>query len=302
MVASDKLFYWLFQNHPDRILGLQPDLPAAASGWRFSAPVLKQREHRLDGLFRPPANQPELPVVLLEAQMAADARFLRRLYAESAMLVEQEPDIEHWRVVVICPHRRLNFGSATAVDEFLRERVHWLELEPAAHDPSAPALLRALALLVQPEREISSSSAALQAEAAGSELVGPIADVIAAIVIARVNGRSIPELCAMGSITLEDLSQSVAYQEIFGLGRQEGRQQGRQEGRLEGRQQGRQEGRLEGELELALRLLQRRCGPVAPEQLARIRALPLERLQQLAEALLDFQSAADLEDWLGAPD
>ncbi|MEB3300378.1 MAG: DUF2887 domain-containing protein, partial [Cyanobacteriota bacterium] len=90
MVASDKLFYWLFQNHPDRILALQPDLPAAACGWRFSAPVLKQREHRLDGVFRPPAHQPELPVVLLEAQMAADARFLRRLYAESAMLVEQE--------------------------------------------------------------------------------------------------------------------------------------------------------------------------------------------------------------------
>jgi predicted transposase YdaD len=219
-------------------------------------------------------------VVLLEAQMAADARFLRRLYAESAMLVEQELDIEHWRVVVICPHRRLNFGSGTAVAEFLRERVHWLELEPAAHDPSAPALLRALALLVQPEREIPPSSAALQAEAAGSDLAGPIADVIAAIVIARFNGRSIPELCAMGGITLEDLSQSVAYQEIFGLGRQEGR--------------------LEGELELALRLLQRRCGPIAPEQLARIRALPVKRLEELAEALLDFQSGADLESWLRA--
>lgn len=294
MVASDKLFYWLFQNHPDRILALQPDLPAAACGWRFSAPVLKQREHRLDGVFRPPANQPELPVVLLEAQMAADSRFLRRLYAESAMLVEQELDIEHWRVVVICPHRRLNFGSGTAVAEFLRERVQWLELEPAAKDPSAPALLRALALLVQPEREIPSSSAALQAEAAGTDLAGPIADVIAAIVITRFNGRSIPELCAMGGITLEDLSQSVAYQEIFGLGRQEGRQEGHQEGR--------QEGRLEGELELALRLLQRRCGPLAPEQLAQIRALPLERLEQLAEALLDFQSAADLEAWLGATD
>jgi hypothetical protein len=39
MVASDKLFHWLFQTHPDRILELQPDLPAEASGWRFSAPV-----------------------------------------------------------------------------------------------------------------------------------------------------------------------------------------------------------------------------------------------------------------------
>jgi hypothetical protein len=27
VVASDKLFYWLFQNQPDRILSLLPDLP-----------------------------------------------------------------------------------------------------------------------------------------------------------------------------------------------------------------------------------------------------------------------------------
>jgi hypothetical protein len=83
-------------------------------------------------------------VVLLEAQMAADPKFLRRLYVQSAMVVEQEVEIQHWRVVVICPHRGLNFGSATAVAEFVRERVHWLELVPAANDPSAPPLLRAL--------------------------------------------------------------------------------------------------------------------------------------------------------------
>jgi predicted transposase/invertase (TIGR01784 family) len=291
MTASDKLFYWLFQNHPDRILELQRDLPPEASGWRFSAPVVKEREHRLDGLFQPPASQPELPVVLLEAQMAADGKFLRRLYAQSARLVEQEVEIEHWRVVVICPHRHLNFGSPVAVEEFVRERVHWVELLPAAKDLSAPPLLRALALLVQAEEEIPASSAAIQAEVAGTGQEEAIADVIAAIVVTRFNGRSIPELCAMGGITLEEFTQSVAYREIFG--------QGRQEGREEGREEGRQEGRQEGELELALRLLRRRCGELPSQQVARIRALPLERLEALAEALLDFQNLQDLDAWLG---
>ena len=32
MSAIDKLFYWLFQLHPDRILELQRDLPAEACG------------------------------------------------------------------------------------------------------------------------------------------------------------------------------------------------------------------------------------------------------------------------------
>ena len=290
MTASDKLFYWLFQNHPDRILELQRDLPAAASGWRFTAPAVKAREHRLDGLFQPPQEQPDLPVVLLEAQMGPDARFLRRLYAQSARLVEQEPSIEQWRVVVICPHRRLNFGSPTAVAEFVRERVRWLELEPAATDPAAPPLLRALALLVQPEEQVPASSSALREEVAGTEREAGFLDVIAAIVVSRFNGRSIEELCAMGGITLEDFTQSVAYREIFGQGRQEGRREGHQEGLREGRQ--------EGERELAIRLLRRRCGILSVEQEAAVRALALERLEQLAEALLDFNNASDLEVWL----
>jgi predicted transposase YdaD len=292
MVASDKLFYWLFQAHPDRILELQRDLPAEARGWRFCAPVVKEREHRLDGLFQPPADQADLPTVLLEAQMAADPKFLRRLYAQSARLVEQEIAIEHWRVVVICPNRRLNFGRPTAVAEFVRERVHWVELELAAKDAAAPPLLRAMALLVQPEEEIQASSTALQAEVAGTGREKAIADVIAAIVVTRFNGRSIPELCAMGGITLEEFTQSVAYKEIFGQGRLEGQREGRQEGMRAGRQ--------EGELDLALRQLRRRCGDLTPEQVARVRALPLERLEELAEALLDFQGPADLDSWLAA--
>ncbi|MCX5955717.1 MAG: DUF2887 domain-containing protein [Cyanobacteria bacterium] len=71
MVASDKLFYWLFQYQPDRILPLLPDLPADARGYRFSAPVLKEREYRLDGLFLPPPERPELPALILEAQMVS---------------------------------------------------------------------------------------------------------------------------------------------------------------------------------------------------------------------------------------
>jgi len=214
MGASDDLFYWLFQAHPDRSLELQRDLPAEVRGWRFSAPAVKEREHRLDGLFQPPADQADLPTVLLEAQMAADPKFLRRLYAQSARLVEQE--IEHWRVVVICPNRRLNFGSPRAVAEFVRERVYWVELELAAKDAAAPPLLRALALLVQPEEEIQASSAALQAEVVGTDRERAIADVIAAIVVTRFNRRSIPELCTVGGITLEEFTQSVAYKEIFG--------------------------------------------------------------------------------------
>ena len=168
--------------------------------------------------------------------------------------------------------------------EFLRERVQWIELEPAATDPTAAPLLRALALLVQPEAQIPASSAAIRAEVAGTAQEQDLADVIAATLISRFNGRSISQLCAMGSITIDEFTQSVAYREIFGQGRQEGRQ----------------EGRRDEAAAVTLRLLNRRCGPLSESTTAQIQALPIDQLEALADALLDFTGPADLAAWLAA--
>jgi predicted transposase YdaD len=64
--------------------------------------------------------------------------------------------------------------------------------------------------------------------------------------------------------------------------------------------EGREEGRQEGEAAVTLRQLTRRCGPLSEVTTARIQSLPLEQLESLAEALLDFQGADDLATWLAA--
>ena len=74
------------------------------------------------------------------------------------------------------------------------------------------------------------------------------------------------------------MKESVIYQEIWSEGLQEGRQ--------------------EGEANLVLRQLNRRVGDISPELLPNIRSLDLEQLENLGEALLDFQSLQDLEQWL----
>ena len=300
MVASDKLFYWLFQNQPDRILPLLPDLPADASGYRFSAPVLKEREYRLDGLFLPPPQRPDLPALILEAQMAADPKFLRRLYAESARLLEQETEIDHWRVVVLCPKRNLNYGRPQAVAEFLRERVEWIELLPAQPSDQRPLLQQALGLLLQPEAQLAATSQALRQKVSGSSQAAELDDLIAAILISRFSGRSIQELCAMGGITLEDFTESVAYREIFGRGEARGVALGEARGVALGEARGLALGQAQGEAKVTLRQLVRRCGPLSAQQESLIRSLPLQRLEALAEALLDFEGMADLDAWLEA--
>jgi len=102
--------------------------------------------------------------------------------------------------------------------------------------------------------------------------------------VTRFRNKTIPEICAMGGLTLEDFSQGRAYQEIFGLG--EAREAAK----------------------VALRQLNRRCGPLSEATTARIQALPLEQQEALAVgavfsegvALLDFNGPEDLATWLAA--
>jgi predicted transposase YdaD len=68
----------------------------------------------------------------------------------------------------------------------------------------------------------------------------------------------------------------------------------------EGRQEGLQAGRQQEAATVALRQLNRRCGPLSAATTAQIQALALEQLENLADALLDFQGPADLVAWLAA--
>jgi hypothetical protein len=72
------------------------------------------------------------------------------------------------------------------------------------------------------------------------------------------------------------------------------------DGRTEGEARGRQEGEAREAAKMTLRLLSRRCGPLSEPTTAQIQALPLEKLEALADALLDFQGPADLSAWLAA--
>ena len=73
---------------------------------------------------------------------------------------------------------------------------------------------------------------------------------------------------------------------------------GKQRGRQEGLQQGLQQGLHQGEAEMVLRLLARRLGALSSSQGKTIRRLPLRKIEDLGEALLDFTSIADLARWL----
>ena len=81
------------------------------------------------------------------------------------------------------------------------------------------------------------------------------------------------------------MQESVIYQSIL----LEGREAGREEGREAGRQ---------AEVDLILRLLNRLIGSVPVEAQQQVRSLSVSELAALGEALLNFATVEDLENWL----
>ena len=131
----------------------------------YEALEIKELSHRLDGVLWPrettgcaETGSPELPVVLLEVQMHPDPGFHHRLAAQTYRFLQQQPQVEHWAVLVITPHNRLKLGPTKALQVFLEQQVVWLSLEELSQQPNLDPLLNLLTLPVRPESELAASS------------------------------------------------------------------------------------------------------------------------------------------------
>jgi predicted transposase YdaD len=63
-------------------------------------------------------------------------------------------------------------------------------------------------------------------------------------------------------------------------------------------QQDRELAKQEGEQRLIIRQLNRRIGEIESSLIQGVEALSIEQLEELGEALLDFTSIGDVENWL----
>ena len=290
-MKTDHWFYGLFQSAPDLVAlllpqgssaapSLGPDAPGDAL-YRFEAPELKAANHRLDGAFWPRSadtGTAEQPVVLLEVQMQGKPEFKHRLGAQSFRFLQLHPQVEHLAVVVLVPHQRLNLGPARLPQQLQAfvDGVLWLSLEELGQQADLDPLLSLLTLPVRPEAELQASS---------QQILDRRPDLLSAvqtILLERLPLLTREELMEFATIPAKDLRHTRVAQEWI----------------EEGRQEGEARGRAAEAAVVTLRLLNRRCGPLSNATTARIQALQLERLEALAEALLDFSGPADLAAWL----
>jgi predicted transposase YdaD len=299
-VNTDRWYYRVFQSAPDLIRALLPGSAATAntlsldpsapgdSLYRFQALEIKELSHRLDGVLWPrqttggaETGSPEFPVVLLEVQMHPDPGFHHRLAAQTYRFLQQHPRVEHWAVLVITPHNRLNLGPSQALQLFLQQ-VAWINLEVLSRRSQLDPLLNLLTLPIRPESELAASSQQILASRPDLD------QVVLPMLMQRLPHLTNEEIMVIAGIPMEELRHTRAAQDWLAAGRQEGRQEGLEEGRRD------------EAAAMTLRLLNRRCGPLTAATTAQIQALPIDKLEALADALLDFQGPADLAAWLAA--
>jgi predicted transposase YdaD len=138
--------------------------------------------------------------------------------------------------------------------------------------PDLDPLLALLTLPVQKEPDLGPCAQRILA------LRPDLIELIVPILSERFQGLSPSQIMATLGISKDFWRHTRAFQDIL--------------------EEGREEGRRREACTLALRLLERRCGSLEAGTSARIEALSLPRLKELALALLDFRSAEDLRGWL----
>ena len=280
-MKTDKLFYRIFLNQPDLIAELIPGIPSDCE-FEYSAPVLKEKETRLDGLLTPISNNSDVPLIFLEAQMQRDIKFYSRYFRGIFSYIDQYEISRNWCGLLILLNKRLELGSELPHRNLLNSQVERLYLEDLLHQDNLSPNLALLRLIVTPKDQAGLAARKILNSVSTEAEFQLKLDLVESILVNKFTQLTLEEIQKMLNLKEADITQTRFYQEVLEIGEKKGLQQGVQQ----------------GEANLTIRLLKRRCGNLTAIQEQKVRSLSISQLESLGEALLDFQNMSDLENWL----
>ncbi len=121
-MKTDSLFYRLFQEWPQLALELM-QLPYSGENYRFVSEEIKQTGFRIDGLFKPIAADPELPLIFAEVQYQPDIDFYGRFISEITLYCYRQKPARPWLALVIYPSRSTEIQASIEFKPFILERA-----------------------------------------------------------------------------------------------------------------------------------------------------------------------------------
>ncbi len=268
-MRTDTIFYQLFQSYPSLLFELVGLLPEMAEGYQFTSAEIKELAFRFDGIFLP--DTPDKFIWFVEVQFQKVEEFYRQFITEIMLYLNQYAPVQDWRAVAIFPNRNTEPQRFSHYSElFASERVKVVYLNEIEAESPYIGLIK---LIITPEDRVIAPAQELVLQ---YRQVSGLIEFVETILAYKLKHLTREEIEAM--FTLGDLKQTRVYQDAY--------------------REGRQEGRYEGELQTILRQLNRKFGTLSPQLISQISDLPIEQLDALADAVLDFQKLDDFVQWL----
>ena len=277
-MRRDSIFYKLFQQYPSVLFQLLAQPPNNADSYRFDSVAVKEPKFEIDGVFLPPENDSPGVVYFCEVQFQKDEQLYERVFAESHLYFYRNRNrFSDWQAVVIYPSRNTEQSDIYPHRALLNgEQVHRIYLDELGYIHQLPVWVALMVLTTLEESQAPEAARYLLTKSnqeTSSLSSQVIIEMITTIMMYKFEKLTLREVEVMLGISLE---KSRAYREI------------------------KQEGIEQATLNLVIRLLTKRFGELSAEIRGSISALPLPVMENLSEALLDFTSLNDLQNWLAA--
>jgi predicted transposase/invertase (TIGR01784 family) len=283
-MRRDTIFYKLFQQFPSLLFQLLENPPENADAYRFDSVAIKEPKFEIDGVFLPPENEDPGIVYFCEVQFQKDEILYERVVAESSLyFYRNRTRFSDWEAVIIYPSRNIEQTKIYPLRAFLNsDQVHRVYLDELGDIHQLPTWVGVMILTTLEESQAPEAAKYLltktQSEIPSSSN-SVIIEMITTIMMYKFENLNRQEVESMLGITLKE---TRVYREI----------------KEEGREEGRKEGVEEATFNLVMRQLNKRFGKISPKIRGSVAGLSLHILEELSEALLDFNNVDDLLAWL----
>lgn len=274
LMRRDSIFYRLFAQSPSLLFELLESPPSNASEYRFDSVAVKEPKFEIDGVFLPPDSESPGIVYFAEIQFQKDEQLYERVFGESLLyFYRNRSRFSDWEAVIIYPSRSVEQSNSHPYRALLNsDQVHRVYLNELGEFRQLPLGIALLVLTTLTPKLAPSEARYLLAQSQRpgmeSEVSTFIMEMVITIMSYKFSSLSRSEVEAMLDITIQE---TQVYQDI----------------------------QTEEAVKLVLRMLPRRLKQELSEEVrSRITALALPQLEELGEALVDFEGLSDLTTWL----
>ncbi|PZU91256.1 MAG: hypothetical protein DCE90_19830, partial [Pseudanabaena sp.] len=224
--------------------------------------------------------------------------------SEIYLYLNQYRPQQEWQAIAIFARRSYEPEPRSHVQEMLDcQRIRRVYLEDLLERETDSFAIGIIQLILSSESQAVTKARQLGErieQESDTEIQEQVLELIETVLVYKFPKLGRQEIEAM--FTYSDLKQTRVYQEAREEGEQRGEERGEQRGLKLGEQRGlklgEERGLVKGQATMLLRMLSRKFGQITPSLRGKVNKLSVKQLENLAEALFDLETIADLDNWL----